>query len=441
VADHDLVLRGGTVCHIDGCRTADVAVTDGLIAAIGSDLGDAREEVDARGLHVLPGGVDPHVHFNAPGREEWEGWASGTTALAAGGFTLCLDMPLNSLPVTTSPTAFDLKLAVASRSAQVDFGLLGGLVPGALHHLEALAKRGAAGFKAFLCDSGIPQFPPVDELTLAEGMRRCAALDAIVLVHAESQARLASPRGRGARAYAASRPPEAELEAIERALELAARTGCRLHVVHVSTAAGVRLVQGARRAGVDASCETCPHYLLLHEEDLERLGAPAKCAPPLRAPGEPERLWEVVLEGAVQIVASDHSPCPPELKSGDVVRAWGGIAGCQTTRQLLLAEGLRRGLGVEGLATLTATNAAERFRLPGKGRIEVGADADLALVDLGVVWRLEAAELRYRHRLSPFLGQRMRGRTVRTILRGRTVFADGQAMGVPAGRLVRPRRG
>lgn len=442
----DLVIRNGTLVRSGAEPEAlDAAITDGRIAAVGAGLDlDGAAEIDAAGLHVFPGGVDPHVHFNEPGRAEWEGFATGTEALAVGGFTTFVDMPLNSLPVTVDADAFARKLRAANGAARVDFGLWGGLVPGRLRGIEELVRLGAVGFKAFLCDSGIAEFPAADDLTLVEGMRRCAALGAIVLVHAESSAMVSELARRSlaagriaARDFAAARPVVAELEAIARALFLAGETGCALHVVHVSTARGVRLVERARADGVDASCETCPHYLLLDEDDLEELGAVAKCAPPLRPPAEREALWELVARGQPDIVASDHSPCPPELKRGDLFRAWGGISGCQTTLQLLLAHGhARRGLALDAIAGLTATNAARRFRLASKGAVEVGRDADLALIDIAQEWPLDAAELRYRHRQTPYLGRPVRGRVARTLLRGRTIVEDGRIVSEPFGRLV-----
>jgi allantoinase len=360
-----------------------------------------------------------------------------------------VDMPLNSLPVTADADAFDRKARAAAASSLVDFGLWGALLPGRLDRLAEVAARGALGFKAFLCDSGLPEFPPVDDTTLWEGMRRCADLGAVVLVHAENAAIVAELGRRAVAAgrltahdFAASRPVVAELEAIARALWFAGETGCALHVVHVSTARGVDLVRRARADGVDASCETCPHYLALTEDDAEALGAIAKCAPPLRSRDEREGLWHRIERGELEIVASDHSPCPPDLKRGDdLFRAWGGISGCQTTRQVMLADGWAvRGLPLRAIASLTATAAARRFRLAGKGEIAPGADADLALVDLSAEWPLAAGELRYRHRQSPFVGRRVRGRVARTLLRGRTVLARGRVVAPPRGRLLRPAR-
>ncbi len=447
MADADLIVRSGTVVLPNELACGhDVAVIDGRIAAVGPQLPmTAHAEIEAGGLHVFPGGVDPHVHFNEPGRTEWEGIATGSRSLARGGLTTYVDMPLNSLPVTADEDAFELKVRAANVSSLVDFGLWGGLVPGKLRHVEGLFRRGVLGFKAFMCESGMAEFPAVDDLTLCEGMRRCAEVGLPLLVHAENAAlvnelgRRAVAAGRvGPRDFAASRPVVAELEAISRALFFAGETGCGVHVVHVSTARGVELVEHARANGLDASCETCPHYLLLSEADVDELGAVAKCAPPLRSASDRDALWELISQSRLRIVASDHSPCPPELKQGsDFFEVWGGISGCQTTLQLLLAHGHeRRGLGLPMVAGLTGANAARRFRIGGKGAIEVGNDADLVLLDLSQEWRLSAGELGYRHRHSPFVGWPLRGRVVRTLLRGRTVVAGGQVVSPPTGRLV-----
>jgi allantoinase len=402
----------------------DIAIADGVIA--GFEAGPARAEIDARGLAVLPGVIDAHVHFNEPGRTDWEGWATGTRALAAGGATACVEMPLNAHPPTIDGPAFDAKVAAARASAVVDFALWGGLVPGNLDRLEELAERGVVGFKAFMCDSGIADFPAVDEEVLGAGMARAAQLGLPVAVHAEDPATLREPAGTGWRDFVASRPVEAELRAIETAIELARETGCSLHVVHVSTARGVDLV-----AQSDATCETCPHYLTLTEDDLETFGTRAKCAPPLRSAAERDALWERI--GDLAFVASDHSPCPPDMKAGDFTAAWGGIAGCQTLLPLLLDAGVP----LDEVRRLTSTGPASRLRLP-KGGTEPGADADLVLVDLD---DRHAPALHDRHRLSPFAGRPLRGRVVRTLVRGTTVFHDGRIVAEPLGRLLTPTKG
>jgi allantoinase len=442
----DLVVRGATVVTRDGVRRADVGVEDGAIAAVGSVGGNAREELDASGLHVFPGGMDPHVHFNEPGRTEWEGFHSGSRALAAGGFTTFVDMPLNSVPATTDAAGFDAKLAAARGASHVDFALWGGLVPDRVDRLEELHERGVLGFKAFMCDSGVEEFPRIDDASLLRGMERVAELGSIVLLHAENPeivaalAEEAVAAGRvSARDFAASRPVVAELEAIDRALFFAGETGCSLHIVHVSTARGVRMVEDARRHGVDATCETCPHYLLLTEDDLDRLGPVAKCAPPVRRAADRDELWRLLGVGTLPFVASDHSPSSPELKEGDDYFAiWGGISGCQSTLGLLLEHGhARRGLPLETIAAITSSGVWQRFPLEGKRGLEPGADADLAVVDLGESWDLEASELLYRHPVSPYVGERMRGRVVRTLVRGHSVYDRAGGFGQPAGRFVR----
>jgi allantoinase len=422
-----MLVRGGVVVTSSGLVRADVAVEDGRIAAVAPDLDEQADEVDARGLHVFPGVVDVHVHFNEPGRADWEGIATGSAAVAAGGGTCFAEMPLNAHPPTVDADAFRAKLAAMERSSVCDFALWGGLVPGRVDRLDDLAELGVIGFKAFMCPSGIDDFEAADDETLRAGMERAAALGLPVAVHAESPERLLPPTGSGWLDWARSRPVEVELAAIEKALGFAAETGCSLHVVHVSTAAGVRLVAAARARGVDATCETCPHYLVFCEDDADALGALGKCAPPLRSRAERDALREELRAGTIDLVASDHSPAPPGLKQGDdAFAAWGGISGCQTLLPALLTLGLDAG----DAARLTAAAPATRFGLARKGRVEPGADADLALVDLDGEWTLAADDLRYRHRHSPFVGRAFRGRVVRTILRG----------GASRGRLVRPGR-
>ena len=392
-----MIIRGGTVVTARGVEVADVAIEDGQITAVGRDLNADGEEVDARGLYVFPGGIDSHVHFNEPGRTEWEDVAHGSTALAAGGYTCFVDMPLNSLPVTTTVEAFDLKLSAMKRSSRLDFGLWGGLVPGNLDQLGPLVERGVMGFKAFMCPSGIDEFPAANEETLREGMKRIADIDSILLVHAEDPSLLREPKGPSARDFVESRPPEAEVSAIERCVALSQKTGCRVHIVHVSSTAGADLL------GADMSGETCPHYMLYTEDDLERLGGPGKCAPPLRA----ERMT------MMPIVVSDHSPSTLDLKEGgDFRKIWGGISGCQSTRQLLLAMD---GVELKNVAAATSTNIARRFRILDKGDIAPGFDADLWIVDLNHEDVVRREDLFYKNPFSAHEGGRIRGRTVTTM--------------------------
>ncbi len=409
-----MIVRGGTVVTAQGVAEADIATDGGRITEVGPNLRGGGDEIDATGFHVFPGGIDSHVHFNEPGRTEWEDIAHGSTALAAGGYTTFIDMPLNNLPVTTTPEAFDLKLAAMQRSSRVDFGLWGGLVPENLDQLKPLVERGAIGFKAFMCPSGIDEFAACDEATLREGMKRIADLGSVLLVHAEDPARLTEPAGPSARDFLESRPSEAELSAVHDAIEWARQAGCALHIVHVSSLPSAALIRAHRNNGVDVSGETCPHYLLYGAGNLERLGGLGKCAPPFRTK---EELWPALVEGWLQMVVSDHSPSTLELKRGsDFRKIWGGVSGCQSTRQLLLAQGK---LELPLVAALTSTNVARRFQLEGKGDIAPGFDADLWIVDLNHEDVVRNEDLLYRNPFSVHKGQKIRGATVRTLVRGK----------------------
>lgn len=439
----DLVVRGGTVVTPGGQHRADVAIEDGLIREVSPDIEGGAEEIDARGLHVLPGVIDVHLHFNEPGRTDWEGAATGSRALAAGGGTLFFDMPLNSTPCTVNAQEFDRKRAALEASSITDFGLWGGLVPGSVPDMAEMADRGVVGFKAFMCHSGLPEFPRADDVTLFDGLREAARLGRPVAVHAESDelTRGLAERitARDARAFLNSRPVLAELEAIQRALLLAKEAHAPLHIVHVSSGRGVALAAEARAQGIDVSIETCPHYLYFTDEDVERLGTVAKCAPPLRTIGEQRRLWDELVRGHVHIVASDHSPAPSSMKDGDFVSAWGGIAGVQSTLAVLLDSGChQRGLPLERVTSLLAAEPARRFRIPAKGSLDEGMDADLALVDLNGTFTLAPEDLHQRHPFSPYLGRSFRGRVRQTIRRGETIFKDGRMAASGLGRLVRP---
>jgi allantoinase len=437
----DLLIRGGTVVTADGTRQADIAVDDGVIDAIGRDLGGAREEIDARGLTVFPGLIDVHLHFNEPGRTEWEGAATGSRALAAGGGTLFFDMPLNSTPCTVTARDVEIKRRALEAASITDFAVWGGLVPGSVEAMADMAAAGVIGFKAFMCSSGLPEFPRADDGTLYEGMREAARLNLPVAVHAESEELTSSlarrMTGRGVRDFLCSRPVIAELDAIQRALLFAEEIGARLHIVHISSGRGVAMAAAAQARGVDVSIETCPHYLFFTEEDAERLGTVAKCAPPLRPSEDQQRLWTELVSGHVDIVASDHSPTEPGMKAGDFVSAWGGIAGVQSTLAVLLDRGHHeRLLPLERIAALLAGTPADRFRIAGKGTLAEGLDADVALVDVGESFTLEAGDLHQRHKMTPYLGASFRGRVKRTIRRGETIFADGRITAQTKGRFV-----
>ena len=441
--DFDLIVRNGEIVQAAGLASmVDVGVVDGRIVATEPELsGTTCAELDAAGCLVLPGAIDPHVHFNEPGRTTWEGWATGSAALVAGGVTTCIEMPLNAHPPTINRAAFDAKCAAATARSLADFALWGGLTPDSLDHLEDLALAGVIGFKAFMSSTGTDDFQRADDDTLFRGMQVAARLDLPVAVHAENDAitaglarRAAESGAFGMRDYLGSRPEVAELEAIQRAILLAEAAGCALHVVHVSTGAGVTLIAEARARGVDVSCETCPHYLAFTDEDAERIGALAKCAPPLRQAATREALWDTVFAGDVDMLASDHSPAPPEMKqSADAFANWGGISGCQHLAPVMMTLAAEHALPVSEVVRLLSANAAERFRLPNKKGLTLGADADL------VIWERVApgplADIRYRHPRSAWDETPVTWLPAWTLVRGTIAFGPG-AMGQPTGRFL-----
>jgi allantoinase len=425
----------------EGVREADVLIAGGVFDAIvDPGHGKAFDEIEARGLHVFPGVVDAHAHVNEPGREEWEGWRAATRGAAAGGVTTIADMPLNSLPPTVDASAVRAKEARAARAAIVDYALWGGLVGPDPAPLRELKSSGVVGVKAFLCPSGVPEFPHLGAGTLVPALAAAAGSGHLVAVHAEDEALVAkgseqlhtmNRRDRGA--WLESRPPAAERRAIERLADAARETGARVHVVHASSSAAVTAVLRARERGATVTVETCPHYLLFSAEDVERVGPALKCAPPIRDASSRERLWQHVLAGDIDLVASDHSPCTPELKTrgdADIWKAWGGVTGIQSLLPVMLSEGVhRRGLRLPALTRLVAGAPARLLGLwPRKGAIRAGADADLALVALEREWTFMPEQLQARSGLSPYVGRSFRGAVVRTLVRGVTVFDDGEFM-------------
>jgi allantoinase len=451
--DAPLVVRGSRVLTSGGLRPAAIHIAGGRISRVTSPDeapgGDANV-VDAGNLVVLPGLVDTHVHVNEPGRTDWEGFETATRAAAAGGVTTLLDMPLNSIPATTNVASLHAKVAAASGKTWVDVGFIGGVVPGNVAALGPLARAGVLAFKCFLVPSGVPEFEHVTEADLREAMPVLARLGLPLMVHAELpvviEAATLEAAARDPASYAtylASRPPAAEHEAVALVLRLAEPTGARVHIVHVSSAESVRQIAAARRRGVRVTAETCPHYLHF---DAARIGAGAtefKCAPPIRGATHRDGLWAALEANELDMIVSDHSPCPPILKRrevGDFFVAWGGIASLQLGASVVWTAMRERRIPIERLAHWMSDAPARLAGLGArKGRIDTGYDADLVVFDPEAEQTVAAERLLHRHPVTPYLGERLRGVVEATFVRGRLAFhrRTGPVPAAP-GRLILP---
>ncbi|HXW45472.1 MAG TPA: allantoinase AllB [Streptosporangiaceae bacterium] len=443
----ELLLRARQAVTPDGHVSVLIAVTRGKISAVLPYDTDAAASypgvpvVQLAGDEVLlPGLVDSHVHVNEPGRTQWEGFATATAAAAAGGITTIVDMPLNSIPAVTDAAALAVKRAAAAGQCQVDVAFWGGAVPGNDAARPGLHAAGVRGFKCFLVDSGVPEFPPLDSQALALAAHQVAGLRSLLLVHAEDAACIAVPGGPDYAAFLASRPPAAETAAIRRVIDVARDTGVRAHILHLSAADALPLLAAARAEGLPVTAETCPHYLALAAEEVPAGATTYKCCPPIRDRANRDLLWEGLRAGIIDCVVSDHSPCPPALKqlpAGDFGLAWGGIASLQLALPVVWTSGRERGFGLADLARWMAAAPAEIAGLPAKGAIAVGRDADLVAFAPDEEFVVEPGLLRHRHKLTPYLGRRLSGVVRRTWLRGRPVFgAQAQPAERPAGELL-----
>jgi allantoinase len=432
-------LRPGAVL-VDGERIRAVVGLDEVPAnAVKQDFGAAA---------LLPGLVDSHVHINEPGRTEWEGFRTATRAAAAGGYTMLVDMPLNCVPATTSVPALEAKRRAAKGQCRADWAAWGGVVHDNPQEIEALAAAGVLGFKCFLVHPGIDEFSMVREPELRTAMPHVARTGLPLLVHAEVPGPVdaATERLRGAdwsryTTYLQSRPDEAELAAIRLVLSLCREYGFRLHIVHLATSLALDELRAARIAGLAVSVETCPHYLHLEAETIADGATLCKCAPPIRGRANREQLWQGLKDGVIDLVVTDHSPCPPAMKSleeGSFRSAWGGIASLSMALSVMWTEAYQRGFALTDIARWMAQEPA---RLAGcdksKGRISAGYDADFVVFDPEAEFTVTEERLHHRHRVSPYLGERLRGVVKKTYLRGAAVFDDGEFPGEASGREFR----
>jgi allantoinase len=419
-----------------------IGISDGRIAAIETPDAplDARAEIRlGADVVLLPGLVDTHVHVNEPGRTEWEGFATATRAAAAGGVTSLIDMPLNSIPPTTTVDALELKQEYARPQAYIDVGFWGGAVPDNLADIAKLHDAGVFGFKCFLIDSGVPEFPPLDADGFAAAMDETARLGALLIVHAEDAEVIEhSPPAQGAQyeTFLRSRPHEAEDRAIDRIIDAARRTRGRAHVLHLSSADALSELRRARADGVDITVETCPHYLALDAGAIPAGATQYKCCPPIRDRANQDRLWAGLTGGDIDMIVSDHSPCTVELKQldvGDFGVAWGGIASVQLGLPVIWTAARERGVSLADVVRWMATAPADRVGLAHKGRIALGADADLCVFEPHAEFVADPAQLLHKNPISAYTGRRLFGVVRQTWLRGEPIDLDGP----PTGRLLR----
>ncbi|QKV91948.1 allantoinase AllB [Streptomyces sp. NA02950] len=440
----ELVLRSTRVVTPEGPRAASVAVSvaAGTIAAVlpydapappGARVEDLGDDV------LLPGLVDTHVHVNDPGRTEWEGFGTATRAAAAGGVTTLVDMPLNSIPPTTTARALEIKRAVARRSAHVDIGFWGGAVPGNAPDLKPLHDAGVLGFKCFLLPSGVDEFPHLTPAGLETALREIAGFGGLLIVHAEDPQLIdgaPAPSGPAYADFLASRPRDAENRAVERLVALARELNARVHILHLSSAEALPLIAAARREGVRVTVETCPHFLTLTAEEVPDGATEFKCCPPIREAANQDALWRGLADGTIDCVVSDHSPCTADLKVDDFGRAWGGISSLQLGLPAVWTEARRRGHTLHDIARWMSAGPAALVGLDRrKGAVAAGHDADFAVLAPDETFTVDPTALHHRNQVTAYAGRTLHGVVRSTWLRGRKI-ADHGTPTEPTGRLL-----
>jgi allantoinase len=450
------VIRGHRVVTPVSTSPASIHIRDGRISRVSSydDVPGGCVVVEAgEDSVVMPGLVDTHVHINEPGRTDWEGFESATRAAAAGGVTTLVEMPLNSIPPTTTLEGFKTKLSAAEGQCSVDVGFWGGVVPGNFAELRGLSDAGVLGFKCFLVHSGVDEFPNVTEADLRAAMPLLAQLGAVLIVHAETPApiedslKALTQAGeqedpRHYRTFLESRPRKAEDEAVALMIRLSRETGARVHIVHHSSADALPLLRAAKAEGLPITVETCPHYLSFCAEEIDEGATEFKCCPPIRERENRVQLWDALEEGLIEMVVSDHSPCPPEMKlreSGDFLQAWGGISSLQFRLPVMWTEASRRA-STASLNQLVQWLASAPAKLVGlehrKGAIQEGHDADIVIWNPSRTFTLETSMIQHRHKLTPYLGQKLSGVVEQTFLRGEKIYDSGHFVSHPRGRML-----
>jgi len=431
------VVRSKRVVLPEGLRAASVHIEGENIARIGEWDDGHGDIIDAGDLVVMPGNVDAHVHVNEPGRTEWEGFETGTRAAASGGVTTVVDMPLNSIPPTTTLVGFEEKLAAAKGQCTVDVAFWGGVVPGNTRELAALVERGVRGFKCFLIHSGVDEFPHVTEADLSVSMPEIARLNSVLLVHAEvpgpidaASAALQVSDARSYETFLRSRPREAENEAIAMMIGLCRETACRVHIVHLSSADACDLIRDAKREGLPITAETCPHYLTFAAEDIADGATHFKCCPPVRERENRERLWQAIADGTIDMVVSDHSPCTPALKlqeTGDFISAWGGISALQFGLPVMWTNLRARGFDIIDLTRLMSAQPAKLAGLDSrKGKLKEGFDADIVIWDPDAAFTVRPELIYHRHKLTPYSGMEFYGKVDSVYVRGCRAHTRGE---------------
>lgn len=444
------IIRSTRVVTPSGVKPAGICIRQGRIIEVRPYGKNQAGEmlIDAGDSVVMPGLVDSHVHVNEPGRTEWEGFATATRAAAAGGVTTLIDMPLNSIPPTTTVEGLRVKREAATSQCWVDVGFWGGAIPGNQLQLEPMLREGVCGFKCFLVHSGVDEFPNVNAEELETAMRELGRLGGTLLAHAElpgpieaAAAHLPFAPAPGSYArYLHSRPRQAENQAIELLIQLSRSTGCKVHIVHLSSSDAIAALQQAKQVGLPVTAETCAHYLRFAAEEIPPGATEYKCAPPIRERGNRELLWAGLLDGSIDMIVSDHSPCTPDLKraeSGDFMAAWGGISSVQFGLPVVWTEARRRGVSIEQLAKWMCASPA---RLAGldrrKGAIAPGFDADLVVWNPEDSFTVTTERIQHRHHVTPYLGCELYGVVEHTLVRGQVVYDCGAFNEEPAGRLL-----